>query len=150
MIVYSAAKCEFVEDTTSSAIHTKMLAEVKRRSIRDGSESELPDAAGVSIEYAITLTSRYSHQAWVYAVLTENYNEIVREDVVALKPCAYLYNLNSDTAINDLFYQLHTSKVLIFIFKYVLTFLKQNARHGYTGDNSSFGKDGFFEWLNNT
>ena len=76
MIVYSATKREFVEDTASNAIHEKILTEEKRRGISCGSVSEiaslrnsiqfmlaaangseLPDDVGVS-KYVIPLACR--------------------------------------------------------------------------------------------
>ncbi|UTW44992.1 DUF2075 domain-containing protein [bacterium SCSIO 12696] len=206
MIVYFATKREFVEDTVSNTIHEKIVAEVTRRGISGGSESEisswrnsmqfmlnvvndseLPDDAGVSIEYVIPLTSRRvdfiltgkdqyrqdtaviielkqwssvavtnkdgvvntllggglqdtshpSYQAWTYAALIEDYNVTVREEAIALKPCAYLHNLDSDAAINDPFYQAHTNKAPVFISKDALklnAFLKKYVRYGDTDD----------------
>ena len=202
MIVYSASKREFVEDASANIIHEKIGAEVKRRGIAGGSPSEiaswrnsmqfmltvinddaLPDDAGVSIEYAIPLTSRRvdfiltgkdqdrqdtaviielkqwskvsktdkdalvstyvgggvretshpSYQAWTYASLIEDYNETVRKEAIALKPCAYLHNLDSATAINDPFYREHTNKAPVFISKDVKAlneYLKRYIKHG--------------------
>jgi DUF2075 family protein len=77
MIVYAATKREFVEDTKTNSIHEKILAEIKRHGVSGGGDSEiaswrnsmqfmsnvvndhdLPDDAGVSIEYSIPLTNK--------------------------------------------------------------------------------------------
>jgi len=77
MILYSDSKRKFVEDTTNNLIHEKILREFKRRGVSGGgereiaswrnslqhmrnvvSDPEIPDDAGVSIEYCIPLTSK--------------------------------------------------------------------------------------------
>lgn len=206
MIVYSATKQQFVVDAQANTIHDKIHTEIKRLGIAGGSEreiaawrnsmqfmlsvvddQELPEDAGVSIEYAIPLTSRRvdfiltgkdehrrdtaviielkqwskvevtskdalvstyvgggiqetshpSYQAWTYAALIEDYNETVRQESIALKPCAYLHNLDADNAINDPFYREHTCKAPVFISKdakKLNAFLKQFVKHGDTDD----------------
>ena len=82
-------------------------------------------------------TNHPSYQAWSYAALIEDYNETVRKESIALKPCAYLHNLDSAEAINDPRYQEHTNKAPVFISKDVKklnTFLKQFVKHGDTTD----------------
>lgn len=77
MIVYSATKKKFVEDVRNNIVHEEILAEMRRRNVNGGSESEIaswrnsmqfmervvndekiPDNAGVSIEYCIPLSSK--------------------------------------------------------------------------------------------
>lgn len=60
-------------------------------------------------------TNHPSYQAWSYAALIEDYNETVRNEKIALKPCAYLHNMRNDTAVNDIFYISHTDKAPVFI-----------------------------------
>lgn len=60
-------------------------------------------------------TNHPSYQAWSYAALIEDYNETVRNEKIALKPCAYLHNMRNDTAVNDIFYRSHTDKAPVFI-----------------------------------
>ena len=78
-------------------------------------------------------TNHPSYQAWTYAALIEDYNETVRKEDIRLKPCAYLHNLNSGAAINDPFYNAHTSKAPVFISKdakKLSRFLKKNVKYG--------------------
>lgn len=78
-------------------------------------------------------TSHPSYQAWTYAALIEDYNETVRKEDIRLMPCAYLHNLNSGAAINDPFYNAHTSKAPVFISKDVkklAQFLKSHVKYG--------------------
>lgn len=82
-------------------------------------------------------TNHPSYQAWSYAALIEDYNETVRNDSIHLKPCAYLHNLRSNTAINDTFYFEHTSKAPVFISPDAIKlaeFLKKHVKYGDTND----------------
>jgi DUF2075 family protein len=82
-------------------------------------------------------TNHPSYQAWSYASLIEDYNETVRLESIALKPCAYLHNLDSRESINDPCYQEHLNKAPVFISKDVKklnAFLKQFIRQGDTTD----------------
>ena len=80
-------------------------------------------------------TNHPSYQAWSYAALIEDYNQTVRQESIALKPCAYLHNLDSAEAINDPCYQEHINKAPVFISKDVQklsAFLKQFVKQGDT------------------
>jgi len=56
-----------------------------------------------------------SYQAWSYAALLEDFNESVRANHIALKPCAYLHNYAPDNVITNSFYAEHTSKAPVFL-----------------------------------
>ena len=60
-------------------------------------------------------TSHPSYQAWSYAALLQDFNETVREENIALKPCAYLHNCDANDVINHSFYQSHTKKAPAFL-----------------------------------
>jgi DUF2075 family protein len=78
-------------------------------------------------------TNHPSYQAWSYAALIEDYNETVRKEAIALKPCAYLHNMESRDAINDIFYKEHTTKAPVFISEDALKlsgFLKKFVKYG--------------------
>ena len=82
-------------------------------------------------------TSHPSYQAWTYAALIEDFNETVRQECIALVPCAYLHNMDSADAINDPFYQPHTSRAPVFISHDVArlaSFLKQHVKYGDDND----------------
>lgn len=202
MLVYSGNKKKFVEDVSANAIENIILSEFERKLFKRPAKNEvlswknslqymfkilidpdIPQDAGVSIEYVLPLTSKRidfiltgkdaekrdtaviielkqwsevkktekdgvvrtllaggeretnhpSYQAWTYAALIEDYNETVRQEEIRLMPCAYLHNLNSNTAINDPFYSPHTSKAPIFISsdaKKLAEFLKRYVKYG--------------------
>ena len=78
-----------------------------------------------------------SYQAWSYASLIEDFVETVRRDSIALRPCAYLHNLDSGDAINDPRYKEHTDKAPVFISKdakKLNAFLKRYVKHGDKND----------------
>lgn len=80
-------------------------------------------------------TNHPSYQAWTYADLIEDYNETVRQERIRLKPCAYLHNLISDSAVNDSFYIEHTKKAPVFISsdaEKLGKFLKKYVKYGDT------------------
>jgi len=80
-------------------------------------------------------TNHPSYQAWTYSALIEDYNETVRKEDIRLMPCAYLHNLDSDSAINDDFYTFHTNKAPVFISsdaKKLADFLKKYVKYGDT------------------
>lgn len=202
MIVYSGNKAQFVEDVRQNRIHQVIMNEFRRQVSRSVGQSEvaswknslqymsnilvdpeIPEDAGVSIEYHIPLTSKRvdfiltgknlqqqdtaviielkqwstakkttkdgivstflgggeretshpSYQAWSYAALIEDFNETVRQESIALVPCAYLHNMDNAEAINDSVYRSHTDKAPVFISSDVerlAIFLKQHVKYG--------------------
>ncbi len=83
-------------------------------------------------------TNHPSYQAWSYAALIEDYNETVRSESISLVPCAYLHNMKSGDAINDRFYEHHTTLAPIFISPDAMrlsAFLKQHIRFGDSNEH---------------
>lgn len=77
--------------------------------------------------------SHPSYQAWSYAALLYDFNETVREEKIALKPCAYLHNCEANDVINHSFYQAHTKKAPAFLkgdARRLQAFIKQHVRYG--------------------
>lgn len=82
-------------------------------------------------------TNHPSYQAWSYAALIEDYNETVRSESISLIPCAYLHNMKERGAINDQFYEDHTSRAPVFISKDAMRlseFLAKQIKFGDTND----------------
>ena len=78
-------------------------------------------------------TNHPSYQAWTYAALIEDYNETVRAESIRLVPCAYLHNMDDDSAVNDPVYAPYTSRAPVFISRdaeCLAAFLKQHVRYG--------------------
>lgn len=84
-------------------------------------------------QHGVKETSHPSYQAWSYAALIEDYNETVRNELISLRPCAYLHNMKSGEAINDTFYAEHIKKAPVFISSDALKlteFLKKYVKYG--------------------
>lgn len=116
-------------------VETAVIIELKQWSKVDitGKDGIVRTALGGSMRE----TNHPSYQAWSYAALIEDFNETVRQESIALQPCAYLHNLDSDEAINDQCYAEHTSKAPIFISKdakKLSVFLKRFVKQGDTDD----------------
>jgi hypothetical protein len=118
-----------------NSVETAVIIELKQWS--KVSTSTKDAIVSTALGGGVRETSHPSYQAWSYAALIEDYNETVRFESIALKPCAYLHNLDSDEAIRDPFYQEHIDKAPVFISKDVeklATFLKQFVKYGDTDD----------------
>lgn len=77
--------------------------------------------------------SHPSYQAWTYAALLEDFNEVVRNDGIVLKPCTYLHNLASADVIKSPFYREHLEKAPAFLKSDALKladFIKRHVRRG--------------------
>ena len=60
-------------------------------------------------------TSHPSYQAWSYAELLRNFNEVVYSEDLALCPCAYLHNFVGGDVLNDPFYADHVRNAPLFL-----------------------------------
>lgn len=78
-----------------------------------------------------------SYQAWSYATLLEDYNQDVRDRQMALRPCAYLHNCSSGSAIHSDFYRPYTDRAPAFLQSEadkLRAFIKSYVRHGDGGE----------------
>lgn len=85
----------------------------------------------------VTETAHPSYQAWSYAALIEDFNETVRDDGIALIPCAYLHNYKPDDVITNPFYSEHTAKAPVFLSPDALKlreFIRKFIKYGDTKD----------------
>jgi DUF2075 family protein len=90
-------------------------------------------------------TNHPSYQAWSYATLIEDYNETVRKEPIRLKPCAYLHNCESGSAINDPRYHEHTRRAPAFLkhdSQNLRDFIKTHVKYGDSGDAMYLIRDG--------
>lgn len=86
-----------------------------------------------------------SYQAWSYAMLIEDFNEIVRLDPIHLRPCAYLHNCESGSVIHAPFYAEQTKAAPAFLKDDVLklrTFIKVHVKYGDKGETMYRIRDG--------
>ena len=143
-----------IPDDACVAIEYKLPQSAKRIDfILTGKDAERKDtaiivelkqweAASVTSKDAIVTTrlgrgvrevTHPSYQAWSYAALLQDFNETVRDEGIVLKPCAYLHNCVSGSAINDPRYEEHTRKAPVFLRSdagRLTDFIKQNVKYG--------------------
>ena len=81
-------------------------------------------------------TPHPSYQAWSYAALLEDFSEEVRDQKMALIPCAYLHNCIDGSTINGPFYEAHTKKAPAFLqndAEKLRAFIKRHVKRGDAG-----------------
>lgn len=86
--------------------------------LKQWSKAAMTEMDGVVSTYVGGSTKNVSHpsyQAWSYAALLEDYNEVVQKDKIDLIPCAYLHNYSKDDIINNDFYQEYIEKAPLFL-----------------------------------
>jgi DUF2075 family protein len=59
-------------------------------------------------------TTHPSYQAWSYATLLQNFNEVVYTENIDLIPCAYLHNHLDNGTVTNLFYKDHIANAPLF------------------------------------
>lgn len=78
-------------------------------------------------------TEHPSYQAWTYASLLRDYNEVFHDGTIKLKSCAYVHNCTDGSVLRDNFYQEHIDHAPVFIQEDALKlrqFIKQNVVYG--------------------
>jgi DUF2075 family protein len=78
-----------------------------------------------------------SYQAWSYAVLLEDYSEVVRKSSVQLRPCAYLHNCDQDHTVRHPRYREYLQKAPAFLkddAAKLRAFIRDHVRYGDRGD----------------
>lgn len=82
---------------------------------------------------AVRQVSHPSYQAWSYAALIEDYNQLVEDEDIALAPCAYLHNYLPDDVIGNDFYKEYLKKAPVF-YKHdaskLQSFIKKFVKYG--------------------
>jgi DUF2075 family protein len=80
-------------------------------------------------------TNHPSYQAWSYAGLLRNFNEVVYDGGVDVYPCVYAHNFNSPGILDDSRYKFYVEKAPLFLrsdAKALRSFIKEFI---HTGDN---------------
>lgn len=104
--------------------------------LKQWSEATLSDKDGVINSFVgggIRELPHPSYQAWSYATLLENFNEVIVEDNINLKPCAYLHNYKADDVITDSRYEEYIDKAPVFLSGEAVKlrdFIKQFVKYG--------------------
>lgn len=84
-------------------------------------------------QHGVSETTHPSYQAWSYATLLANYNQIVQDENITLIPCAYLHNYEPDNVITNPFYKTYITKAPVFLKPDALklrAFIKRFIKYG--------------------
>ena len=108
--------------------------------LKQWSEAEQTEKDGIVSTFlggTVREVSHPSYQAWSYAALLEDFNDVVRSEPIHLKPCAYLHNCTSTLAIQAPFYADHTGRAPAFLKAdkaKLQEFIRRHVRYGDKGD----------------
>lgn len=108
--------------------------------LKQWEKARLTDKPGLVVtrfEHGEAETSHPSYQAWSYAFMLANYNVEIQKRRIALSPCAYLHNYESDGIIDDARYSEFIGKAPVFLKKdagKLQDFIKKRIRHGAKDD----------------
>jgi DUF2075 family protein len=86
--------------------------------LKQWSEATLTKKDGIIVSYVGKREREVSHpsyQAWSYASLLQNFNEVVYNGSIGMHPCAYLHNHSHGGAVTDPFYEEYIKKAPIFL-----------------------------------
>lgn len=117
--------------TNADSIDTAIIVELKQW--ESASETKLDGVVRTFIGGTERNVIHPSYQAWTYAALLEDFNESVESDNIQLRPCAYLHNCVSASALRSPFYQYHVEKAPVFLKKdseKLARFVKRHVRAG--------------------
>ena len=119
--------------TGADALGTETAVMVE---LKQWSEATLTDKDGIVTTYVGQHEGEHLHpsyQAWSYAATLQNFSQIVEDDNILLKPCAYLHNYDQDDVITNDFYSEYLRLAPAFLkrdaFK-LREFIKQYVKHG--------------------
>lgn len=108
--------------------------------LKQWKKAELTEKDGIvrtALGKGLHETSHPSYQAWSYAQLLQDYNEVIRTECISLNPCAYLHNYVDDEVIRSDFYSEYLEKAPVFLKRdphKLRDFIKQFVRKGDNGE----------------
>jgi len=108
--------------------------------LKQWKKAELTEKDGIvrtALGKGLHETSHPSYQAWSYAQLMQDYNEVIRNENISLNPCAYLHNYIDDEVIRSDFYSEYLEKAPVFLKRdphKLRDFIKQFVRKGDNGE----------------
>ncbi len=131
-IPQSSKRIDFILTGKDSARReTAIIVELKQW--EDVQISEKDGIVKTFLGRQIREVSHPSYQAWTYAALLEDFNEVIRNDNIQLKPCAYLHNCSENDVVNNSHYMEYTSKAPLFIrtdAERLAQFVKKYVKYG--------------------
>lgn len=107
--------------------------------LKQWSEAEVTDMDGVVVtrfQGGPQAVNHPSYQAWSYASLLRDFNEVVYEGGVRIHPCVYAHNFGQQGVLDHPFYKVHVDRAPLFLKSDALNlreFIKQHIRRGDEG-----------------
>ncbi len=107
--------------------------------LKQWSEAEVTELDGIvrtRFSGGITETNHPSYQAWSYASLLEDFNEVVYEGSVNVYPCVYAHNFVSEGVLDDPRYDYYVQRAPLFLKQDAIAlrnFIKKYIRKGDNG-----------------
>jgi DUF2075 family protein len=107
--------------------------------LKQWSQAQISDKDGIICTYmgkGIQETNHPSYQAWSYAATFQNFSDVVNEEPIILKPCAYLHNYEEDDVIRNDFYKTYIDEAPVFLKRdglHLRSFIKQFIKEGDQG-----------------
>lgn len=104
--------------------------------LKQWEQAKLSNKSGIvktRFQHGESETAHPSYQAWSYAYMLINYNELVRERDIILSPCAFLHNYKSDNVITNPCYKEFIQKAPVFLksdAQQLQDFIKKHIRYG--------------------
>lgn len=108
--------------------------------LKQWSSAELTEKDGIVktvLGRGLHETNHPSYQAWSYAAMLDGFRDVVNEEPIHLKPCAYLHNYEHDEVIRHPFYQPYLDHAPVFLKRDTLQlrdFIKLFIREGDRGE----------------
>lgn len=109
------------------------LVIVELKQWEEAKKTEKNDLVRVRFGGGETETPHPSYQAWSYAALLEDYNSVIQDEKISIKPCAYLHNCKNPGDLNDAFYSEYISRAPIFYRNdaaALTSFIKKHVKYG--------------------
>lgn len=128
-------RIDFILSGKDKERSTAIIVELKQWT--DSEVTKLDGVVRTRFQHGIEEVAHPSYQAWSYATLLEDYNEVVQEENVKLQPCAYLHNYDPDGKINNEFYKKHIENAPLFFKTDALKlreFIKKYVKYGDPND----------------
>jgi len=108
--------------------------------LKQWEQAQLSNKSGIvktRFQHGESETAHPSYQAWSYAYMLINYNELVRERQIILSPCAFLHNYSPDNIITNPCYEEFIQKAPVFLksnAQQLQDFIKKHIKYGAKDD----------------
>ncbi|MBB6451623.1 putative ATPase [Salirhabdus euzebyi] len=137
-IPYTSKRVDFLLSGHDGDVDSVVIVELKQWSEVEKVEGK-EAIVKTALNRGIHEVAHPSYQAWSYAALIEDYNENVQEQLIKLKPCAYLHNYRKlqNYPLTDSYYDYYLSLAPVYAkgdVENLRTFIKKYIKYGDNKD----------------